>query len=313
MDVLRPLCCGDTPDEEIAGAAMAIPFGTAEEMLDSLRGHRAPGRQWRESVERLDLGDPTFLKIRDLAVASRLGALLDLLDRRLAGLGRGVRYSKPVRATAQRYYRRQDLAVDEVDPEGGNLAVFLRSLSKTGQDDFKAWTKDQMDWQITTPLRGGHISLEIKDESGAKHNLADVGFGYSQMLPVLAQLWSMQPSPRRRRFPPGLLTSDPTFAIEQPELHLHPALQARLADTMSRVVSSARQRGIGLTLVVETHSEAIVNRIGRRIADGKLDSDLASVLLFEPSRNGKGYSVRPATFNSDGHLRNWPFGFFEPG
>lgn len=314
MDVLRPLCHGNTLKERVAEAAMAIPFGTAEEMLDSLRGHRAPDRQWRESVERLDLGDPTFLKIRDLAVANRLGALLDLLDRRLAGLGRGVRYSGPVRATAQRYYRRQDLAVDEVDPEGGNLAVFLRSLSKTGQDDFKAWTKDQMDWQITTPLRGGHISLEIEDESGASHNLADVGFGYSQMLPVLAQLWSIRPpSSRRRRFPPGLLTSDPTLAIEQPELHLHPALQARLADTMSRVVSSARREGIGLTLVVETHSEAIVNRIGRRIADGKLDSDLASVLLFEPSRNGKGFSVRPAAFDSDGYLQNWPFGFFESG
>ena len=313
MDVLRPLCHGNTSEKRVAGAAMAIPFGTVEEMLDSLREHRAPGHYWRESVGRLDLGDPKFLKIRDLAVANRLGALLDLLDRCLAGLGSGVRYSKPVRATAQRYYRRQDLAVDEVDPEGGNLAVFLQSLSPAKRDDFQAWTKDEMGWQIATSPSGGHISLEIKGESGARHNLADVGFGFSQMLPVLAQLWSMRPSPRRRRFPPGLLTSDPTFAIEQPELHLHPALQAQLADTMSRAVSSARRHGIGLTLVVETHSEAIVNRIGRRIADGKLDSDLASVVLFEPSRNGKGSSVRTATFDSEGYLQNWPFGFFESG
>lgn len=313
MDVLRPLCHDDASEEKIVGAAMAIPFGTAEEMLDSLREHNAPGRQWRESVDRLDLGDPKFLRIRDLAVANRLGALLDLLDRRLAGLGAGVRYSKPVRATAQRYYRRQDLAVDEVDPEGGNLAVFLRSLSQAKRDDFKAWTKGEMGWQIATSLSGGHISLEIEAEGGGSHNLADVGFGFSQMLPVLAQLWSMRPSSRRRRLPPGLLTPDPTFAIEQPELHLHPALQARLANTMSRAISSARRNSIGLTLVIETHSETIVNQIGRLIADGELDADLASVVLFEPSRNGKGSTVRTATFDSDGYLQNWPFGFFEPG
>lgn len=313
MDVLRPLCNGDTSEDEIAGAAMAIPFGSAEEMLDSLREHEAPGRQWRQSVERLDLGDPTFLKIRDLAVANRFGGLLELMDRRLGGLGRGVRYSKPVRATAQRYYRRQDLAVDEVDPKGGNLAVFLRSLSKARQDDFKTWTKDEMGWQISTSLSGGHLSLKIEERDGRSYNLADVGFGFSQMLPVLAQLWSMRPSSRRRRFPPGPLTADPTFAIEQPELHLHPALQARLAVTMSRVVSSARREGIGLTLVVETHSEAIVSRIGRLIAEGELDSNLVSVVLFESSRNGNGSTVRTATFDSDGYLQNWPFGFFEPG
>ena len=312
-DVLRPLCSADTSEETIAEVAVRIPFGTAEEILDFLRGHDAPS-DWRsESVERLDLADSAFLRIRDLAVANRLGAILQWLDGRLATFCTGVRYSKPVRATAKRYYRQRDLAVDEIDPEGQNLAIFLRSLSEARRRDFEAWTYKEMGWKIATSLGGGHISLRIEEKGGGSYNLADVGFGFSQMLPVLAQLWSMRRPPSLRRFLPGLSTSDLTFAIEQPELHLHPALQAQLADTMSRAVSAARREGVGLTLVVETHSEAIVNRIGRLIADGDLDSDLASVVLFESSRNGKGSSVRTSLFDSKGYLEDWPYGFFEPG
>jgi len=313
MDALRPLCHGNTSEETIAGAAAAITFGTAEEILDSLRAHHAPGDWWCESVAQLGLAHPVFLRIRDLAVANRLGAILRSLDGRLEAFSKGVRYSKPVRATAQRYYRQQDLAVDEIDPEGRNLAMFLRSLPVRRRQDFETWTFEEMGWKIATSVGGGHISLRIEEKGGGSYNLADVGFGFSQMLPVLAQLWAMRRSPGRRRFVPGLSTSDLTFAIEQPELHLHPALQARLADTMSRAVSSARRERIGLTLVVETHSETIVNRIGRLIADGELDSDLAAVVLFESSRNGKGSSVRTSLFDSKGYLEDWPYGFFEPG
>ena len=313
MEALRPFCSGEASEETIAEAAAAIPFGTAEDILDSLKGHRAPN-DWRcESVKRLDVADRAFLKVRDLAVANRLGAVLRSLDRRLEALSKGVRYSKPVRATAQRYYRRQDLAVDEVDPEGHNLAMFLRSLSETRRQDFETWTYEEMGWKIVTSLEGGHISLRIEEKGGERYNLADVGFGFSQMLPVLAQLWSMRRLRGRRGFLPGLSTSGLTFAIEQPELHLHPALQARLADTMSRAVSSASGEGMGLTLVVETHSEAIVNRVGRLIADGELDSDLAAVVLFESTRNRKGSSVRTALFDSEGYLEDWPYGFFQPG
>ena len=313
MDVLRPLCSGGTSEKTIAEAAAGIPFGTAEEILDFLKGHDAP-TGWRpESVERLDLPDRAVLKVRDLAVANRLGAVLQLLDGRFGAFGKGVRYSKPVRATARRYYRRRDLAVDEVDPEGLNLAVFLRSLSEARRRDFEKWTYEEMGWKIATSLGGGHLSLRIEEKGGGSYNLADVGFGFSQMLPVHAQLWSMRRPPSLECFFPDLLTSDLTFAIEQPELHLHPALQAQLADTMSRTVSSARREGNGLTLVVETHSEAIVNRVGRLIADGELDNDLAAVVLFESSRNGKGSSVRTVCFDSKGYLEDWPYGFFEPG
>ena len=308
MDVLRPLCHGNTSEEKIAEAANAIPFGTAEEILDSLRGRYAPGDWWRRAVERLNVTDPKFLKIRDLAIVNRIDAALQSLDGRLEAFSKGVRYSGPVRATAQRYYRRQDLAVDEIDPEGRNLAVFLGSLSEAERQDFEAWTDDEMGWKIAPSLSGGHISLKLEEKGSGSYNLADVGFGFSQMLPVLAQLWSMRPS-RGQLISSLLSPADLIFAIEQPELHLHPALQARLADTMCRTVSLASRP----TLVVETHSETIVNRIGRLIADGKLASDLASVVLFEPSRNGNGSTVRTATFDSEGYLQNWPFGFFEPG
>ena len=126
---------------------------------------------------------------------------------------------------------------------------------------------------------------------------------------MVAQLWSMQRTRRRQR---RRYNSRLTFAIEQPELHLHPALQARFADVLIRALASAHRNGIGLTAVVETHSETIVNRIGQQIASGHIGHEQAGVVVFEPEAPTGASHVRTATFDSNGFLQNWPFGFFEP-
>ena len=185
--------------------------------------------------------------------------------------------------------------------------MFLRSLTETERQDFERWTSEELGWKIVTRLAGGHVSLRIQEKGARSYNLTDVGFGFSQVLPVLAQLWFMQRARRRRRYVHHM-----TFAIEQPELHLHPALQARLSDMFIRAVTSVRRSRIGLTAIVETHSEAIVNRIGQQIASGNLAPDDATVVLFDSVGPNGASRVKIANFDSRGFLRNWPFGFFEP-
>jgi predicted ATPase len=128
----------------------------------------------------------------------------------------------------------------------------------------------------------------------------DVGIGISQVLPVLVSAYA---------------SKEEIIAIEQPEIHLHPALQAELGDLF---IYSALG-GNGNTLLLETHSEHIILRILRRIretAEGELPEGLTpvtpnqvSVLYVEPGKEGS--EVIHIPVNEDGEFeRPWPRGFF---
>ena len=303
---LRPLFHGNTKDRTIRVVANRIGFGSVDQIKSRLRDGHTRSKRWTELIDQLHSTGPMFQNICDLVVVNLLGTLTRVIDRELWGFSTSVRYIKPLRATAARYYRQQDLSVEEVDPEGRNLPAFLRSLSGRERNDFDQWMSSEIGWQVVPRLARGNISINIRDDRGREHNLADVGFGFSQLLPVLAQLWLMQRRRRSWRHRSGL-----TFVIEQPELHLHPGLQARVADILIRAIASAQQSNIDLRVVLETHSETIVNRVGERIAAGVLNRSYAAVVLFETDLSGE-ISTRTAKFDIDGTLQNWPFGFFDP-
>ena len=152
--------------------------------------------------------------------------------------------------------------------------------------------------------------LKTLKSEGIRHsfNLADTGFGFSQMIPVLVQLWTLG-SGRSARSTASLTTS--IISIEQPELHLHPKLQSRLADLLMQAISVARQGGIDLRLVVETHSEQIINRVGKRVAGGQMQRDDVSLVLFDKPSFASSTRVSPTTFDEEGLVNDWPYGFFE--
>jgi hypothetical protein len=135
---------------------------------------------------------------------------------------------------------------------------------------------------------------------------SDVGVGISQMIPVIVGCLRDQQ---------GIL------AIEQPELHVHPAIQVGLGDLLIQAVqTSERIAGTGKTLLIETHSEHIMLRLLRRIretTDGELPPDVTelstnnlSVVYVESAEDG--VQFRRLRVDSDGEfLDPWPKGFFE--
>jgi hypothetical protein len=134
---------------------------------------------------------------------------------------------------------------------------------------------------------GSHLQLDLE-------KMFQKGTGVSQLLPVLALCL---------RARPGSLVM-----IEQPELHLHPALQQRLG-TFFAILSKTNRR-----LVIETHSEYIVTRLRREVAVGKiLSSDLG--LLFVNSKKSSSdcnvSSFKSALVSSSGLVSSWPEGFFD--
>ncbi|MBK7918404.1 MAG: AAA family ATPase [Chloroflexi bacterium] len=103
-----------------------------------------------------------------------------------------------------------------------------------------------------------------------------------------------------------------TSAIEQPELHLHPRLQAKVADAFVSTIQTAKDLNLDLRLIIETHSETIVNRFGHSIAQGDLSHKDISVVLFEKSDSMKQTKVRTSYYDNEGFLIDWPLGFFDP-
>ena len=74
---------------------------------------------------------------------------------------RQVHYIAPLRATAERYYRLRNLAIDEVDYQGKNLAMFLGGLSEKRMNKFQEWTQEYFGFRVVVEKKGGHLSVKI--------------------------------------------------------------------------------------------------------------------------------------------------------
>ena len=263
-----------------------------------------------KSYVKLYSGHISFLnKIRNLSLASITAGLLFLADEELSRVALNVRSIAPVRAVVERYYRKQDLGIDEVDYKGQNLVMYLSGLTVDEIRYFQDWTLDNLKFLVSVKDSAGHVEVFLQETEGTnKYNLADSGFGYSQILPIVAQLWSILNPAFSRRYKPQATN---IFTIEQPELHLHPSLQAKTADLFIAAINKAKATNIDLRLLVETHSEAIINRIGNQIAKGNLSSVDVNVVMFEKKDPIESTEVLVASYDKNGYLINWPYGFFE--
>ncbi|PIF38647.1 LOW QUALITY PROTEIN: AAA ATPase-like protein [Burkholderiales bacterium 23] len=215
-------------------------------------------------------------------------------------------YLGPARARSERYYRFQELEISEIAPDGHNLPMFLGSLPPVQLRQFSEWVSGLFGFGVGVQRTEGHISIQLKRD-GLDVNAADTGYGVSQLLPVLAQIWwSSKTGARERR------NSLYPITMEQPELHLHPAHQAQLADALLNALPNTQDDTRGSPVfVVETHSETLINRLGELIEEGKLRAEDVQIVIFS-SEDGNLNSTRIETSNYDaeGVLENWPFGFF---
>lgn len=222
---------------------------------------------------------------------------------------RRVHYIAPVRATAERYYRVRNLAVDEVDHQGKNLPMVINSLPAKELKKFQSWTLENFGFKVSTAPMGGNLSLKISLKNSDKEiNLSDTGFGYSQILPIITQIWLLSAKKNLMETAPVPLV----VAIEQPELHLHPAMQARLAGAFIASIRLAKKNGYDLQFILETHSETIVNYFGHAISKGKIESGEVKIILFERDPKTNLTEIKNSSYDEDGFLTNWPTGFLAP-
>ena len=147
------------------------------------------------------------------------------------------------------------------------------------------------DFRLEEIAKGTNLyrALVETSSSSVTTSLTDVGFGVSQVLPVLVLLYYV---------PEGS-----TVLMEQPEIHLHPAVQSGLADVMLNV---ANVRNV--QIVVESHSEHLMRRLQRRVAEQTISSE--DVKLYFVSSNRGRAEVSDLLLNEWGEIENWPANFF---
>ncbi len=238
---------------------------------------------------------------------------LDVVNERLTTFFRGVGYLGPARAASERYYRKQELEVSEILPNGSNFPMFLDSLSDHQKHAFSEWVENIFGYGVELASFEGHISINLRAGKNSV-NVTDTGYGVSQILPVLGLIWWAGHRPRDRSIPFEQNRSlVRTLAIEQPELHLHPAHQAKLADVFAQGVKRNKHSKTApqVNLIIETHSEALINRLGELIEMKVLDKNDVQIVIFSAEDDiNSPTKVSLANFDSEGTLSNWPFGFF---
>jgi hypothetical protein len=169
----------------------------------------------------------------------------------------------------------------------GNALDYWLYYFRTGETSGRAFQKKEID---VTSYQDILVELHLRSQNGSEtYPLADSGFGYSQLLPILVR---------------GLLLAGlGSIAIEQPEAHLNPALQARLAEFLIAVAASRKQ------VFIETHSEHIVNYLRARTAESLIRIQGGCVVLYmEPTNTVP--IVHNLCIARDGSIPAWPQSFF---
>lgn len=231
--------------------------------------------------------------------------LIEIINSSLSTSFGNVKYIAPLRATSERFYRFQDLQVNEIDHTGSNLAMLLNSLKQSDKIRFEEWTKSNFDFVIKVEQTGSHFAILINTgESSENYNISDMGFGYSQVLPIVAAIWLETDRKDTSAKKPII------FIIEQPELHLHPAYQHNLAKVFAKVIAKAKASKVDLKIIFETHSQTMIEALGECIEDNTgLSEDDVSILVFEKNEQQQTL-VKKSYFDEQGFIQNWPIGFF---
>lgn len=282
-----------------ANTSVGRPLKEVSELRATLREEQPHGfvfsgigglilpREWREDEERWAKMRAWFNATSDLFhLQSDLGRALQTQLRRIAYVG-------PLRSLPRRTYRLtperpRDVGRDgQFAPEilyrdGGELREGVdRWLRKLGYGTLRF--KDQTDEYFQLHLAGPSGSSSV--------NVAHSGTGVSQLLPVLVQGLS---APR-----------DATVIVQQPEIHLNPAQQTVIGDFLASEALNNDRR-----VIVETHSEHLLLRIRRRVAEGLLRAEDVAIYYFE-KRSGK-TAARRVPVGRAGEIdpKDWPEGFF---
>ena len=181
--------------------------------------------------------------------------------------------TSPIRSRPKRTY---DPTREFNDPEGSDIPMFLMRVEATQQKEWEKLKTQLVEFGKSSGLfqkieinnlgrsLGAPFQLKFKVR-GPNANIVDVGYGVSQILPVLVQILKSDPS------------ETAYFLLQQPEVHLHPRAQAELSSLMVKLANDSNR-----SFMVETHSDYMLDRARIEIIRGNIRPEDVSLIYFEP-------------------------------
>ncbi len=223
--------------------------------------------------------------------------------------GKRVFYLGPLREYPKRQYvwagakptdvgRKGEGVVEAIlaSREAGNSYSFGRGRKRKLLEEVLAhWLKEMnlIESFAVRPVKEGSKLYQVwvsRHPGTSEVLITDVGFGVSQVLPVITLLYYV---------PEGSVV-----ILEQPEIHLHPSVQAGLADV---IIDAVRHRKV--QVILESHSEHLLRRLQRRIAEEVLEEKQVSLYFCRSNPDGSSSLQRLET-DMFGQIHNWPEDFF---
>ena len=260
------------------------------------------------------VGDPTNTEGRRLFPPAVCNAIeRELEGERLAAFGplighfdseHGVREpyaSAPIRANPERTYDPKGTASD---PWGANAPDVLANLNEDSRSELRQRIEafgqrsglfDDIEVARLGKWDGAPFQVLVrryddnKKRKGPKRNIIDVGFGVSQVLPVLIEVFQAK--------------APELFLFQQPEVHLHPSAQAALGTLFCEVAAGGKQ------ILVETHSDHLLDRVRMEVRDGNTGLTPADVSVLFFQRHGMGVRIHSLRFDEDGNVLDAPTGY----
>jgi predicted ATPase len=211
-------------------------------------------------------------------------------------LFQNLKYLGPLRAAPKRFYYWANTSPSFLGNAGENTAtVILARRLKDPEFEpaiaaslVKLGIVHSFGMEEIAPHTNQWQAKVVIKEGGKKVSLTDVGFGLGQVLPVITLL--------------HMVPENSIVLLEQPELHLHPSAQANLADVIIDVVKTRK-----IQVIFESHSEQLLLRLQRRIAEEKIASEEVK-LYFCDIINGKS-ELKPLAMDEYGVISNFPEDF----
>ena len=298
---------GDVSILEVGMSPSAKKSGQYEVTAQKYALVRNPGRVWYPSPPVRFYGFPD--EVVNYYKNSEFVQDLNLVQEKFL---KSICYLGPLRIKSERLYTWGGITPESVGYSGENTVAALLS-SKTRKislgyrkvtkpfeeiiaaslkymgliDNFrvKKIAENRQEYEVNVQTKG---SMDWVD-------LPDVGFGVSQVLPVLVQCFYA---------PQGSI-----ILMEQPEIHLHPNAQSALADVMIDVINS-RENGAdrNIQLIIETHSEHFLRRLQRRIAEDVVSQEKVSAYFANVTKTPA--TLDPLQIDMFGSIKNWPENFF---
>jgi len=186
--------------------------------------------------------------------------------------------TSPIRSRPKRTY---DPTREFNDPEGSDVPMLLLRIKETQRKQWEALKTQLIEFGKSSGLfqnievknlgrsLGAPFQLKFKVR-GPNANIIDVGYGVSQILPILVHVLGV---------PPGL-QKDTYFLLQQPEVHLHPRAQAELSSLLTTLASQENR-----AFIIETHSDYMIDRARIEIRKGNISPEDVSLIYFEPKGN----------------------------